>query len=339
MERIDMEIAGEEAGMKIRENSGFTLIELLIAIALGLVILAGLYKTFRTQHDTYIVQDQVAAMQQNLRAAMYLITRDLQMAGWYTNFDRINHNIDWNDQDGDNDPTTNPENGKPLVFAVDNNSTAGDNINDGTDMLVIVKAAEDSLHTLTGTEIASGTSISVNLTPSGLNPASNIYGLLVKSDLRTGDFFVLTAPGTVAWPLGENYKGDADPSKADMLFRTDLIVYKINNDATTGRPVLYRRNLGSDNGYQPVAENIENMQVRYYLENDPVPKDTLTLSTQTRVRAVEVILVGRTALPQRGFTDTETYSFANNPNPNPGGNFRRKVLSTIVKTRNVGLSS
>jgi type IV pilus assembly protein PilW len=60
--------------MKIRSNSGFTLVELLIAIALGLVILAGLFQTFRTQHDTYIVQDQVAAMQQNLRAAMYLIT-------------------------------------------------------------------------------------------------------------------------------------------------------------------------------------------------------------------------------------------------------------------------
>ena len=81
------------------------------------------------------------------------------------------------------------------------------------------------------------------------------------------------------------------------------------------------------------------MQVRYYLQNDSVPKDTLTLATQARVRAVEVILVGRTALPQRGYRDTETYNFANNPNPNPNDNYRRKILSTIVKTRNVGLSS
>jgi type IV pilus assembly protein PilW len=336
-----MEMTTKESIMDTRKNAGFTLVELLIAIALGLVIMAGLYQTFRTQHDTYIVQDQVAAMQQNLRAAMYLITRDLQMAGWYTNFDRINHNIDWNDQDGDNDPTTNPENGKPLVFAVDNNSTAGDNINDGTDMLVIVKAGEER-RTLTAGESASGTNITLldyKLDADAnvdLNNTTKKYGLLVKNDLRTADFFVVNSTAgsmTNPWALSDNYLS------GDTVFRTDIIIYKINDDATNGRPVLYRRNLGNDNGYQPVAENIENMQVRYYLENDSVPKNTLTLSTQARVRAVEVILVGRTALPQRGYRDTETYNFANNPAPhqNPNDNYRRKVLSTIVKTRNVGL--
>ena len=327
--------------MDMKKNAGFTLVELLVAIALGLVLLAGLYKTFRTQHDTYVVQDQVAAMQQNLRAAMYLITRDLQMAGWYTNFDRNNHNIDWNDQDGDNDPSTNPENGKPLVFAADNNSTAGDDINDGTDMLVIVKGG-DERRTLTAGETALGTNISLSnrlldgdATPD-LNTDSRKYGLLVKNDLRTADFFIVdTASGSITnpWPLSDSYLS------GDTVFRTDIIIYKINDDATSGRPTLYRRNLGNDNGYQPVAENIENMQVRYYLQNDSVPKDTLTLATQARVRAVEVILVGRTALPQRGYRDTETYNFANNPNPNPNDNYRRKILSTIVKTRNVGLSS
>jgi len=104
-----MGIKKEETEMKIRANSGFTLVELVVAIALGLVILAGLFQTFRTQHDTYIVQDQVAAMQQNLRAAMYLITRDLQMAGWYTNFERNNRTIDLGDDLG-------PRTGRPLFF-------------------------------------------------------------------------------------------------------------------------------------------------------------------------------------------------------------------------------
>jgi len=77
--------------------------------------------------------------------------------------------------------------------------------------------------------------------------------------------------------------------------------------------------------------------VRYYLEGTATPVNTLTLPNQPRVRAVEVILSGRTAQTQRGFTDTETYNFANNPNPNPNDNYRRKVLSTTIKTRNVGL--
>src|SRR5512136_806194 len=97
MEWNRMAIAKEEAPMNIRKISGFTLIELLVAIALGMVILAGLFRTFKVQHDSYVVQDQVSAMQQNLRAAMYMITRDLQMAGYYTNFDRNNGQLDWND--------------------------------------------------------------------------------------------------------------------------------------------------------------------------------------------------------------------------------------------------
>lgn len=322
--------------MKVKHSSrlpagseaGFTIIELLVAIAIGLVILAGIFRTFKAQQDSYVVQDQVAAMQQNLRAAMYLITRDLQMAGWYTNFDRSNHNIDWNDLDSDQDHATGPENWRPLVIPHDNNSTAGDGVRDGTDMLIVVKASDGSGRLLSGSETAGGTSVSIDLAASGLNSTTNRYGLLVKNDLRTADLFIAGASPN-PWSLSEDYLS------GDTVFRTDLIVYRINEDAD--HPTLQRGNLGAWNGYQTVAENIDNLQVRYYLQDDPVPKDTLTLATQHRVRAVEVILVGRTASPQRGFRDTETYNFANNPNPTPNDNYRRKVLSTIIKTRNVGL--
>ena len=96
-----------KAGLPARSMAGFTLIELLVAIALGMVILAGLFRTFKVQQDSYVIQDQVSAMQQNLRAAMYMITRDLQMAGYYTNFDRNNRTMDWNDLDGDSNPANN----------------------------------------------------------------------------------------------------------------------------------------------------------------------------------------------------------------------------------------
>lgn len=317
--------------MNMKKNAGFTLVELLIAMALGLILLGGLYQTFRTQHDTYIVQDQVAAMQQNLRAAMYLITRDLQMAGWYTNFDRNNHSIDWDDLDGDRNHLTNTENFRPLLVSHDNNAAAGDDIRDGTDMLVIVKAETGSNRTMGGSETAGGTTINIDRTASGLNNTTSKYGLLVKTDLSSADFFVVnSASGTITnpWALNQNYLS------GDTVFRTDIIVYKIDEDAN--RPTLRRGNLGAWNGYQEVAENIENMQVRYQLNNGTWVND-VDITNQGQVRAVEVILVGRTAFPQRGFTDPETYSFANNPNPTPGGNYRRKVLSTIVKTRNVGL--
>ena len=63
-------------------NKGFTLVELLIAMAVSGIIMTGVYSAFRTQQDSYLAQEQVAEMQQNLRAGLYMMTRELRMAGY-----------------------------------------------------------------------------------------------------------------------------------------------------------------------------------------------------------------------------------------------------------------
>lgn len=62
-------------------HKGFTLIELLVAMTVGLVVMAGVSMTFRSQQKSYLLQEQVAAMQQNLRAAMFHMEREIRMAG------------------------------------------------------------------------------------------------------------------------------------------------------------------------------------------------------------------------------------------------------------------
>jgi type IV pilus assembly protein PilW len=64
-----------------KTDSGFTMVELLVAIALSAVAMTAVYSTYRSQQNTYIVETQVAAMQQNLRAAMYYIEREMRLAG------------------------------------------------------------------------------------------------------------------------------------------------------------------------------------------------------------------------------------------------------------------
>jgi type IV pilus assembly protein PilW len=66
----------------MRWNKGFTLVEILIAIAIAGVVMAGIYSAYSSQQRSYIVQEQVAGMQQNLRAAMDLMEREIRMAGY-----------------------------------------------------------------------------------------------------------------------------------------------------------------------------------------------------------------------------------------------------------------
>ena len=70
-------------GKKVEKfkEQGFTLLELLVVVALVGIVMAGIYSTYASQQKSYITQDQVAAMQQNLRAAMYYMGREIRMAG------------------------------------------------------------------------------------------------------------------------------------------------------------------------------------------------------------------------------------------------------------------
>jgi type IV pilus assembly protein PilW len=65
----------------IRLEQGFTLVELLVTIVVSAVVLAGIFSTFYSQHTSYLNQEQIVSMQQNLRVAMYIMERDIRMAG------------------------------------------------------------------------------------------------------------------------------------------------------------------------------------------------------------------------------------------------------------------
>ena len=66
----------------MKSQNGFTLIELLVAMAISGVVMAGIYSAYYSQQKSYIAQEQVSAMQQNLRAAMYHMEREIRMAGY-----------------------------------------------------------------------------------------------------------------------------------------------------------------------------------------------------------------------------------------------------------------
>lgn len=96
-------------------DQGFTLVELLITLAVSGVIMTGVYTAFKAQQDSYLAQEQVAELQQNIRAGLDIMTREIRMAG----FDPDNR--------GQADITT--ANANTLLFSLVADNDGIDNVN------------------------------------------------------------------------------------------------------------------------------------------------------------------------------------------------------------------
>lgn len=65
-----------------RNSKGFTLIELMIAMAISGIVMACIYAAYEMQVKSQITNQALVDMQQEMRAAMFLMERDLRMAGY-----------------------------------------------------------------------------------------------------------------------------------------------------------------------------------------------------------------------------------------------------------------
>ncbi len=61
---------------------GFTLIEMMIAVAVAAGISAATFSVYRVQQRSYLMQEQIVDLQQNVRAFLFFIEKDLRMAGY-----------------------------------------------------------------------------------------------------------------------------------------------------------------------------------------------------------------------------------------------------------------
>lgn len=109
-----------------------------------------------------------------------------------------------------------------------------------------------------------------------------------------------------------------------------------------------------DPSHQPEAENIEELEFYYTLE-DGTSKTDPTAVELPYIRAIQISMLARTRHPDREYNDSLVYCPASNPynsatqkctDPNPAtstvwgpfnDNFRRRMLTTTVTCRNLGL--
>ena len=61
---------------------GYSLIEIIIAITISVTIMSAVYQMFHSQQNSYFKQDHIVEAQQNIRATMALLTKNMQLAGF-----------------------------------------------------------------------------------------------------------------------------------------------------------------------------------------------------------------------------------------------------------------
>ena len=64
------------------KNKGFTLLEILVAMAISSIVLAGVTTAYTTQIRNNVTQQMIVDMHQTIRGAMYIMQREIRMAGY-----------------------------------------------------------------------------------------------------------------------------------------------------------------------------------------------------------------------------------------------------------------
>jgi prepilin-type N-terminal cleavage/methylation domain-containing protein len=256
---------------KRRKNGsdGFTLIEILVTLAVTAILVTAIYRFFIGQHHAYTVQDQVIEMEQNARAAMDLIRRDLRMAGYHAmGDDLINHLTDFV-----------PSSFIP-AYPVKVNLDANPKISSGSgtdpDVITFLSVLPTSINPTTlSTDVSAGSNqISLNLTGTQTDDQYNVGDII---HIGTG-----SAYASVTGISGSTLTIDTHPADDGVqrgvsqdyaagtpigeIYVVSYAVFNEDNDPSydrhdPGHPVLKRKANGG--GFQPVAENITDMQLHH----------------------------------------------------------------------------
>jgi prepilin-type N-terminal cleavage/methylation domain-containing protein len=313
---------------------GFTFVELLIYVAIVGIVMGAIYATFARQQDSYLVQDRLALLQQNLRGAMTLLTNDIQMAGHYTCYEQRAITMDWDDDTGTPDQSI-----RPILLGFNCPEPApGTDPNCEITIVKVVLAAKRPLDPGEFTNAGDPTR-TITVDSSDLNFGTGAdeykYGVLIKSDLSRAEFFEVeqdpAGTSLKVYPAAdtsgvtrfvESYFAAAVPDQSDSIAPVEIISYTLD-----GNNRLWRSG-------EMVAEHIAGLQFRYAVIDDLVGEEWVTTSANSApgpgvkadnkpwderdVRRIEVTLTGRIPV-----------------SPKLGN--KQRTLSSNIKVRNLGM--
>lgn len=293
-------------------NKGFTLIELLIAMVVASVVMAGVYAAFDLQQKSHAQQQQVVDIQQNVRAALCLMERDIRLVG---------HNP--TGAAGIGILTAGPHSFRFTLDIHDGIDNNGDGSTDEFGEVGFADGnADDSDEDITFGFLATADGDNDGIADAGAAPlirtfpapplpvtfsngrlAENIQamGFAYAYDNDGDDQLDITPGGNVIWAVDSDGDGDLD-----VLLDTDD-----DGDVDTD---------DSDGGID--------LNSAGFLLPTNIPFD--------RIRAVKIWLLARTASPVRGHLNNRTY-VVGDKKVACNDSFPRRLMTVRVKCRNMGL--
>jgi prepilin-type N-terminal cleavage/methylation domain-containing protein len=281
-----------------KNHQGFSLVEIMVAMVIMGVVVGAVYSTFiNTQRHAY-TQEEVVEVQQNLRAGLDFMVKDIRMAEFLTTSDHtalVNAPAQMLvDSNGDGDFDDTDE--RPLLSLVSATSMHGyARINDAT-----VNGTNLELDVAVNTmqQFADGDSARVFRAVS-LTPVTDIYPV---DGTPSGDQVTLDISGG-GYSAGDIQSGDllvrmpGGAANGDFPLQID---YRLV-DAASGDPnmnELQRRVLDMDGNvieeFQLIASNISGITLAYLDDAGAVTSDL------NKIVAVQITIVGQTDATKTG---------------------------------------
>ncbi len=321
-------------------SRGFTLTELMVAMVISLILLAGISGIYLSTKKSFTVRDALARQQENGRYAIAALARDVRRAGYRGG----------NAMPGAISGT--------LGVTPDDGTCATDNTTWGRMLerriLGFDQSQTDSVAGYAciqnGSAYLRGDVLVVRYaTPLNRDSVSDADLGARRLYLRTGLFAGRIFRGSAAEDPANAISAAAAPGA--RLF--ELVAHAYYIAPSTQRcqgvavPALFRKVL--DHTGIPVAREvapgIEQLQIRYGVDNDISPDDrdgdgavdryldAQLVTNWSQVVSTRIWLLTRAICPENGYTNTATYTMGNrNYTVNDG--FRRQLYQTTVSLRN-----
>ncbi len=314
-------------------EQGFTLVELMIGLVLGLVLTSGVISLFIQSRESFMIDENVARMQDQARYAMDQLTRDIRMVSFVT---------------------------EPLVpggvildpsLEVDNGCGPA-----GVDDWVfrMTDTGTGEVNTITGVDNATGAAAAAAyacISAGELRPGSDVVAVkrvagdvVAPADLVGGTVY-MQSNGTVAMLYKDPAEGAVGGPTDNWEYRPRIYyIRNFSNVAGDGIPSLCRKVLtGGDPATMTsecIAQGIESLQIEYGIDPDGDGAANQYLSNPTLTEIQDVVsarisLLARTTQPDTRYTDNRTYAVSNADDYLPNDGFHRRVYSVTVMLHNL----